>query len=99
MTGPRTHGTCDTCGKFVTGERRYCGLCLATRMDNYRESPLNAKERLEDLEFMLNTGCGWGEITRRLGANIDTLYTACNRGNRPDLTARLRQLRGTETAA
>lgn len=26
------NGTCHTCGRQVTGERRYCGPCLAKRL-------------------------------------------------------------------
>lgn len=30
--GPRTRGSCQTCGALVSGERRFCGICLARRM-------------------------------------------------------------------
>lgn len=30
--GPRAYGYCETCGALVSGERRFCGICLARRM-------------------------------------------------------------------
>lgn len=36
MSGPRAWGTCETCPNPTTGERRFCGICLANRMTNYR---------------------------------------------------------------
>lgn len=34
--GVRVAGECETCGAFVTGERRFCGLCLARREERKR---------------------------------------------------------------
>lgn len=33
--GPRTYGYCETCGTLVSGERRFCGICLARRMQKH----------------------------------------------------------------
>lgn len=31
-SGVRASGDCETCGAVVSGERRFCGVCLANRM-------------------------------------------------------------------
>lgn len=36
--GVRAWGECETCGALVTGERRFCGLCLAERMSSRRKT-------------------------------------------------------------
>lgn len=58
-----------------------------------------AAERIEDITWLLDAGCGWGDLTARLGLKVDSIYNACHRANRPDLVARLRQLRQGEDIA
>lgn len=34
--GVRLYGDCEDCGAFVTGERRFCGLCLVRHEESRR---------------------------------------------------------------
>jgi len=39
----------------------------------------------EEVEWLIDTGCGWGEILRRLNMPADAVARRLNRWGRPDL--------------
>lgn len=61
---------------------------------------IHAEERMETIEFLLETGCGQAELIRRSGyKNLVALEQACHRQGRRDLIAKVKHIRDMERAA
>lgn len=59
---------------------RYCDDVCHHALARQRAAAL-----VEDVEFMIGTGCGWAEICRRLGRNPAATAKALDRAGRYDL--------------
>lgn len=65
-----------------------------------RDDFIHARERFADIEFLLETGCGLGEVIRRSGyKSVRSLERACHRYDRGDLVARVKNIANMERAA
>lgn len=58
------------------------------------ELQLHAEERIDDIVFLMDTGCGQAETIRRAGfKSLDSLERFCYRRDRGDVVYRLKRLR------
>jgi transcriptional regulator with XRE-family HTH domain len=72
----------------------------ATPSERGETNFIHAEDRMETIEFLLETGCGQGELVTRAGyKSLKALEKACYRQQRNDLVYRVKRIREMERAA